>query len=369
MTTVMMALMLLSPCDNRQNIAIDTANTDTSALVRVDYLAADQAAGRYRTGTVDPVVISIPLVFELLVFSQPEKYLPELVQYFKYQADNEYHVIKLIHDWITMQIAYEFDAETDAVKLLALCRTNCVGYANLFRLLAGYAGIRSEVAIGYSRTYMFTDGRQGNHAWNVVWISGKKYLVDTTHDARMRVRDNTTNPLGKYSDDELFLNPEYKFSINLPLEDEYQLLLPLRSYSLFMNQPRVRIGFFKYGLSIKDQAFLDNRHLMKTPIRTAGISGISDAFDTRQKPLRISISTPASVKLRATMQRVPENEGSGMALQTAEEPDLILPETTLDSAIFMLSSPDENTWRVNIQARFADSSEWESVYSFILSPL
>jgi len=337
------------------------ANADIQA--GSNYLEADRASGRYRTGVVDPVVGGIPPAFDSLVLSEPEKYIPELVEYLRFGAENDYHVVKRIHDWITSHLAYEFRAETRALQLLSSCRTNCVGYANLFQLMAGAAGIRAENAVGYSRTYLFEDGRQGNHVWNIVWIDGNKYIVDTTHDTRNRVRDGRIFAPGRYSDDELFINPEYKFSVNFPLDPDYQLLRPARSYDEFMGQPRVRLGFFRHGLSLNDQAFFETRFPKETPIRTAGISGVADAFDARIKAVRIGLQAPEGVEVRALMQQAGDAADQSESAQT-----VVLPETSGDSPVFNLTAPDEGQWRVNIQARFANTTEWESVYSFLIAP-
>src|SRR4029079_2030806 len=56
----------------------------------------------------------------------------------------------------------------------------CEGYARLFETLCDYAGIRSEVISGYSRTNMSSRQFRCNHKWNAVLIDSNWYLLDVT---------------------------------------------------------------------------------------------------------------------------------------------------------------------------------------------
>jgi len=69
-------------------------------------------------------------------------------------------------------------AETVLQKRVAVCD----GYARLFTTLCDYAGIRSEVIVGYARTGSNQQaGRfQVNHYWNAVMIDQQWYLLDAT---------------------------------------------------------------------------------------------------------------------------------------------------------------------------------------------
>ncbi len=56
----------------------------------------------------------------------------------------------------------------------------CDGYARLFKTLCNYAGIESEVIIGYARTNMGGPVFKSNHKWNAVKIDSSWRLVDAT---------------------------------------------------------------------------------------------------------------------------------------------------------------------------------------------
>jgi transglutaminase/protease-like cytokinesis protein 3 len=57
----------------------------------------------------------------------------------------------------------------------------CDGYARLFKTLCDYAGIRSEIIVGYVRNQGRNSMRfQTNHSWNAVMIAGEWKLMDPT---------------------------------------------------------------------------------------------------------------------------------------------------------------------------------------------
>jgi len=58
----------------------------------------------------------------------------------------------------------------------------CDGYSRLFKTLCDYAGIKSEIVIGYGRTGFgrVGDRFKSNHTWNAVRIDSNWHLVDAT---------------------------------------------------------------------------------------------------------------------------------------------------------------------------------------------
>jgi transglutaminase/protease-like cytokinesis protein 3 len=58
----------------------------------------------------------------------------------------------------------------------------CDGYSRLFKTLCDYAGIPSEVILGYARTSMDRTGGKfrTNHTWNAVYVDSAWHLLDVT---------------------------------------------------------------------------------------------------------------------------------------------------------------------------------------------
>ncbi|CAH2212973.1 transglutaminase domain-containing protein [Tepidibacter aestuarii] len=76
---------------------------------------------------------------------------------------------KAINDWIVTNIEYDkTNKKTNSYTALFEGKTVCSGYAHLAKLMLDKVGIQNELVTG------------GNHAWNMVYIEGKWYHLDTT---------------------------------------------------------------------------------------------------------------------------------------------------------------------------------------------
>ncbi len=99
-----------------------------------------------------------------------------------------------IHDFICESTVYFTDdnAETNmyympyfrnAVGALNVGQANCMGYTDAFYMLSTMAGFE---------VYKITSTEDMNHAWNVIVIDGKKYVVDVTwNDAHLNGETNS----------------------------------------------------------------------------------------------------------------------------------------------------------------------------------
>lgn len=76
---------------------------------------------------------------------------------------------KAINDWIVTNIEYDKSKEkTNAYTALFEGKTVCSGYSHLAKLMLDSVGIQNKLITG------------GDHAWNIVYIEGKWYHLDTT---------------------------------------------------------------------------------------------------------------------------------------------------------------------------------------------
>lgn len=323
--------------------------------VSEDPLAADSMAAKYRTGEIDPAVAEIPEHIRTNIFIKPEIYLKELVSFFAQDADNDYHIVKRIHDWITDSITYQFDGDRRINIFLKTRRTNCSGYSALFKKMAEYAGISSSVVVGYSKTYLYENGKQGEHAWNLVRIDGKKYLVDITHDKRQRVRDGEAGEKGPYSDLELFIHPSHKILINLPYNKKYQLLDTPITYKEYMKPPRIRLAFVKYGLEFVNPRFPENIIEAHYQWPDSGITGLFDGIMTKGRSHRLTIECPENVEIDFRVGTFGDTY-----------PNHAHSYRRGKHVILLFSAPDKGSFMATVLARFIGQDEWERAYSFIL---
>ncbi len=222
--------------------------------------AQESSLNRYRMADPDSLAASVPAVLVKTVTADPERKISDLVAYLAKGSDDPFITVKRIHDWITLNIAYDTSVpyggkppQQHWASVLAEKKGVCSGYANLFKKMAELAGFSCEAVGGYSRGTdldIFTEGQEAadNHAWNVVTIGGKKYFVDCTWDAGS-VEQSGYVPY--YSTAFLFPDPGEMIYSHFPSDPAFQLLATPRSREEFLNLPALKSEFFARGLSFE----------------------------------------------------------------------------------------------------------------------
>ncbi len=133
---------------------------------------------------------------------------------------SDYEKCKLIYDYITSHVTYDYEHMYDPDYDLAHTTYGalidgtavCEGYALLFYRMALEAGLDCRFVTGRSE--------QQNHAWNIVKIDGKYYNVDATWDAGKS--DYWYFLQGKYDFANHELDASFKttaFTSQYPMED------------------------------------------------------------------------------------------------------------------------------------------------------
>jgi len=114
----------------------------------------------------------------------------------------------------------------------------CEGYSTLFTEVCNGLGIKSKVVSGASKTTFKDIGKRfyPDHAWNVVEIDGKKYLVDATWGAGTYGNGGYRKGL----DNSFYLTPPEVFiNRHYPLKYEDALLKDKISKESFLNAPLI----------------------------------------------------------------------------------------------------------------------------------
>ena len=223
--------------------------------------AAGQPGGvaRYRTGTPDPRAHRVPAEIQRGVFAEPERYLGPLVESLLAGVDDEFHRVKILHDWVAEHIAYDAESFLTGMKVesafentLRRRQAVCHGYATLLAKMCELAGIPCRNISGYGRGYRFGLGRtesvgRTNHAWNAVKIGGRWYLVDVTWDAG-HVNGRTYRKA--FGTAYLFPEPREFLYTHFPTDPKWQLLDPPCTAEEFARLPYLRGRFFEHGLRL-----------------------------------------------------------------------------------------------------------------------
>ncbi len=165
--------------------------------------------------------------------------------------------VKVFHDWICDNIAYDTDLFTvgvgsqDPLTVLKKRAGVCVGYANLMLSLCYFVNIEAPVITGWSKGFGYRGKlkEKSDHAWNAIKVGSKWQLIDVTWDAGY-VSYKTF--IKRYSTDWLNLSAEQFIYSHLP-EDEEKQFLPkqkIRSKEDFEREPYVPARFFVRGFGI-----------------------------------------------------------------------------------------------------------------------
>ena len=240
-----------------------------SILLALAYLLStstvpNAAAGpaQYRTGTIDPRAASVAADIQRGVFSDPDRFLEPLVRHLGADAKDDFHKVKILHDWIAENIAYDVDSFFSGAKVgsspgdtLRRRKGVCHGYATLLQEMCALAGVPCERIRGFGRGYGFAAGRSGNvdevnHAWNAVQIDGRWHLIDVTWDAG-HVEKRAYRK--QYNATYLFMEPGQFIYTHLPSDPKWQLLARPLAPEQFADLPYLRGLFFDHGMRLATQ--------------------------------------------------------------------------------------------------------------------
>ncbi|MBM3415221.1 MAG: hypothetical protein FJY20_01990 [Bacteroidetes bacterium] len=187
--------------------------------------------------------------------------------------NSDHQKVKAIFQWITDNIAYttftkhqrknkypvpEPDDEgplkplNERVAETVLRRRTafCDGYAKLFKVLCGHAGIRSEIISGYARGAF---GRGGlkfgvNHNWNAVFLEDKWQLLDVTWaSGYINLRDGEF--VRDYNDRYFLTAPEVFIKDHYPDDPRWTLLPDDKVPDEFRHSPFRQKAFAKYSFT------------------------------------------------------------------------------------------------------------------------
>lgn len=163
-----------------------------------------------------------------------------------YNFGKGYHPVKFVLDPADT-VSSKSSIEQTAEKVLRRRVAVCDGYAKLFKTLCDYAGIESEVILGYGKCYLEKDVKfRTNHTWNAVKIDSNWYLLDVTWASGFVT---FSNEFMHRMDDSYFLTPPQQFILDHYPEDlKWTLLEHPPTLREFHFSPFKYKSFVKYGI-------------------------------------------------------------------------------------------------------------------------
>lgn len=280
----------------------------------IDRLAADDTSAAYRSGAQDEKSMSVPVEIVEAIGKNPETGLPLLVNFLTDDTTDEFLKVKRLHDWITENIAYDSDlllglsdqGSRKVIDLVKFKRTTCGGFAGLFLKMAELAKLTAERIEGNSKTcWIKSAKRDCHHVWNAVKVRDKWYVVDTTADSRFTFKFGKFTPRQKYRDVWLFIRPEAKLLINLPLEERQQFMANPISREQFLKTPRVSASYLKYDLTYSAETiaqFYDG----KRDFEGGALQKVFDMADSKNEIFELRFTAPANISFFPQLVKEPQ---------------------------------------------------------------
>lgn len=214
---------------------------------------------QYRSGKIDPrAKLQASPALAAAYRPSTQEGLRQVSQALLEGETDPFAKVKLIHDWICATITYDTAmlksgnaVNQDIQNVLASGKAVCSGYSRVFQALADMAGIPCVTVSGYIKNQRGVRGlsQDNSHAWNLVQILGRWYIVDTTFDAGY-VKDWVF--VKKYSTANLFIDPARSIYSRFPKEAWQQLLPSPISGEEFLALPDLESDFFYYSLELTE---------------------------------------------------------------------------------------------------------------------
>ena len=241
---LMMTLKILSDVENDtvlsdyQKTEFDINGDDFIGLEEAIYLL--KKISLYNCDSISEIILS--LVHDEKPVEKAKSVPPELstdinstVNYLIEGASNEYEIVKVLHDWIALNIAYDTNSyfsgnyvPMDVESVFSRRTAVCSGYSRLFKRFCDIANVECVEITGYSKGYGFqTTGKLGSHAWNGVKIQNQWFLIDTTWNTGYVNYEKEF--VFNYSVQYLFTDPRAFIYDHFPYSSKWQLLEPVIS--------------------------------------------------------------------------------------------------------------------------------------------
>lgn len=238
-----------------ENSSIDVQRVQTEGMIFPKNRALYAEAQSYRTEEPDSVIVGLQNAdLDYLRKTNVDRYVAEVAKIINENSRDDFHKTKMINDllWLVMEydVGSYFSGNTpnqDYRSVLSKGLAVCEGFSNVFFRFCVECGIKCRIIHGYARgagTSLQTELQMGNgtnHAWNIVTINGRDYLVDSTWNVSAL---RGTEAVKNYNTQWLFSYPEAFIYTHYPVNASDQLLDVPISRQFFYTLPSLRPYFF-----------------------------------------------------------------------------------------------------------------------------
>jgi transglutaminase/protease-like cytokinesis protein 3 len=168
---LMSIILVLSYCSSmaqRERLQVTRADIKYSAEITSPRALSYKITSPYKTD-LQKVRAIVQWIAENISYNVRPYYSNQQTPFFLYYNEPD--------DTSALKSLSERVAEGVLMRRVAFCD----GYSRLFKTLCDYAGIKSEVILGYAKTGMERGNKfRSNHTWNAVYIDSAWKLLDVT---------------------------------------------------------------------------------------------------------------------------------------------------------------------------------------------
>ena len=227
---------------------------ETNLIFPLDREAFKEAYS-WRTNVPDPDMVQLKKSsVDQLRRKDVDRYVKEVVKSISSKSLDDFHKVKMINDIIALTLSYDaksfFSSSVPPQTYQSVLQSGlgvCEGFSAVFQKFCNEAGIKCRTVHGYARgagTSLENESLssiRSNHAWNIVTIKGREYLVDSTWNEGHL---DGSKSVKEYNTQWLFAYPEAFVYTHFPDKKEDQLLGKALSKEDFASLPALRPAFF-----------------------------------------------------------------------------------------------------------------------------
>lgn len=223
------------------------------------------------------------------VFTEPETYLDELVNYLVGDVYDVFEKVKIINEWIAENIYYDVSAVMEKrfvnpspTQTLEQRKSDSSGFAHLFSKMCETAGINVATIFGRVKGYLYrTTGEVGYHTWNAVRVNDRWYIIDVALNCGNYADYGGRFVKKPYTTKYLLLEPKYAIYTHLPDKKLHQFLTRPISEDRFYELPK--------SLNVSHLTSLGYEH------GVAFQSKVETLMQADGKPFAIKLSCPSTI--------------------------------------------------------------------------
>lgn len=161
----------------------------------------------------------------------------------------------LVYKWIGSNIVYDCYAlnhggiDYTEAGTYKKGKGVCAGYSYIYETMSKSLGLEAEYVVGYSKGAGFVPGvipKKSDHAWNVVKIDSKYYLIDSTWGSGSCDGDNFVQ---NFRDFYFCTDPQAFIRTHLPEEKQWQLISPTINLESFVYMLTLNDAFYENGFT------------------------------------------------------------------------------------------------------------------------